>query len=48
MQINVICADKNLITLNILNSNECAHAVQPTREGVLSVQIAAAVKNFLH
>ena len=27
-----ICADKTLITLNILNSNEHAYAVQPTHE----------------
>ena len=29
----VICADKTLITLNILNSNENAHAAQQTSEG---------------
>ena len=29
----VICSDKTLISLNILNSNEHAHAAQPTREG---------------
>ena len=26
-----ICADKTLITLNILNSNEHTHVAQPTR-----------------
>ena len=29
----IICADKNLITLNVLNSNEHTHAAQQTREG---------------
>ena len=28
-----ICTDKTLISLNILNSNEHAHAMQPTHEG---------------
>ena len=28
-----ICADKTLISLNILNSNEHTHAAQQTREG---------------
>ena len=28
-----VCADKTLITLNILDSNEHAHAAQPTGSG---------------
>ena len=28
----MICTDKTLITINILNSNEHAYAAQPTRE----------------
>ena len=32
MQITEICIDKTLISLNILNSNEHGHDVQPTRE----------------
>ena len=40
-----ICADKTLISLNILNSNEHTHAAQQTREGK-RVRCAAQVCSF--